>query len=236
MHGSSRKPDESSRNSLSSPAQSALRNQSVWDELIQSLKEAEIRVMGVGVAIMPQHPFPLGWLQAGRIEFPGYSLDSVDDLPTLLASFEYDFHSFSGKDISSSQGTSRPTQHLARYFGTTPDSGSTFKRDTILKSRSAPWAERYIAKWPRIPREICRSAQVSSPSQTTNRLAALKGDPMNLKVVLHLARKGGCWAKAPRCPRLRHVPATQWGTTQIHEYPAADRDGPGSCLLGSLIQ
>ena len=34
---------------------------------------------------------------------------------------------------------------------------------------------------------------------------------MNLKVVLHPAREGGYWAEAPRCPRLRHVPATQWG-------------------------
>ena len=66
--------------------------------------DAEIRVFGENLEVSGESPYSFGSLEPGRITFPKYSLGALDDIPSLLASFEYDFYSTFGHDISETQG------------------------------------------------------------------------------------------------------------------------------------
>ena len=65
--------------------------------------DAEIRVIGENLEVSGESYYSFGRLDPGHIVFPRYSLGVNDDIPSLLASFEYDFFSTFGLDVSDAQ-------------------------------------------------------------------------------------------------------------------------------------
>ena len=66
--------------------------------------DAEIRVVGEKFEVTGEDPYSFGRLFPGQVIFPRYSLGVFSEIPSVLASFEYDFYSAFGYDRSDTQG------------------------------------------------------------------------------------------------------------------------------------